>query len=217
MGDVTSLVIVDDHPVVAAGVAAWCAVASPPLRVVVAAADPSAAWLPPGDTADVVVLDLQLRSRTAPAWGDLRRLADAGRRVVVHSMRDDGDTILRCLDLGAITYVTKAEGERHLVAAVHAAAADRPYTAPAAAGAMLADLDPTRPKLAPRETQVLLEWFRCESKELVARKLNLSPRTVAGYLDRVRIKYANAGRPATTKAALVARALQDGLVSVDDL
>lgn len=37
------------------------------------------------------------------------------------------------------------------------------------------------------------------------------------YLDRVRIKYANVGRPARTKASLVARAVQDGLVDVDDL
>jgi DNA-binding NarL/FixJ family response regulator len=79
------------------------------------------------------------------------------------------------------------------------------------------DTRPARPALAPRETQVLLEWFRCESKEMVADKLGLSARTVAGYLDRVRVKYANAGRPAPTKAALVARAIQDGLVRPEDL
>jgi DNA-binding CsgD family transcriptional regulator len=62
-----------------------------------------------------------------------------------------------------------------------------------------------------------LEWFHCESKEMVARKLNLSIRTVNSYLDRVRIKYASVGRDAPTKAALVARAIQDGLVEVDEL
>lgn len=218
MADVTSLVIVDDHPVVAAGVAAWCAAARPPLRIVAAAADPSIAWLPPGDRADVVVLDLQLPCRdSAGVWGDLRRLADAGRRVVVYSMRDDHDSILRCLELGASTYVTKAEGEQHLVAAVRAAAANLPYTPPSVAGAMVADRRPSRPRIAPREREVLVEWFRCESKELVARKLNLSPHTVAGYLDRVRIKYADVGRPAVTKAALLARAVQDGLLRIDDL
>lgn len=212
----TSVVVVDDHPVVVAGVRTWCAAARPPVRVVSSGADTSAAWLPPGDGADVVVLDLHLRGR-GPAFGEVRRLCDAGRRLVVHSVSDTDDTISRCLDLGALTYVTKAEGEHHLIAAVRAAAADRPYTPPSLAGALLADTAPRRPALAPRETEVLLEWFRSESKELVARKLNLSPRTVAGYLDRVRIKYANVGRPAVTKAALVARALQDGLVDIDDL
>jgi hypothetical protein len=33
----------------------------------------------------------------------------------------------------------------------------------------------------------------------------------------VRAKYAAVGRPATTKAALVARAIQDGIVNVDDI
>lgn len=212
----TSVVVVDDHPVVVAGVRTWCAAARPALRVVSAGADTSAAWLSPGNAADVVILDLHLHGR-GPAFGDLRRLCDAGRRVVVHSLSGTDDVIRRCLDLGALTYVTKAQGELHLIAAVRAAAADRPYTPPGLAGAVLTGSGPRRPALAPRESEVLLEWFRSESKELVARKLNLSPRTVAGYLDRVRIKYANAGRPAATKAALVARALQDGLVHIDDL
>ena len=64
---------------------------------------------------------------------------------------------------------------------------------------------------------MLLQWFHCESKEMVAQKLNLSTRTVNSYLDRVRVKYANVGREAPTKGALVARAIQDGLVEVDEL
>lgn len=64
---------------------------------------------------------------------------------------------------------------------------------------------------------MLIEWFQSESKELVAQRLGISVRTVNSYLDRVRIKYANVGRPARTKASLVARAIQDGLVDVGDL
>ena len=37
------------------------------------------------------------------------------------------------------------------------------------------------------------------------------------YLTRVRVKYASVGRTAPTKAALVARAIQDGLVKIDEL
>lgn len=63
---------------------------------------------------------------------------------------------------------------------------------------------------------MLIEWFQAESKELVAQRLGISVRTVNSYLDRVRIKYANARRPARTKANLMARAIQDGLIDVDD-
>lgn len=85
------------------------------------------------------------------------------------------------------------------------------------AGALGTNVRPDRPQLSTREENVLIEWFQSESKELVAQRLGISVRTVNTYLDRVRIKYANVGRPARTKASLVARAIQDGLVDVDDL
>jgi DNA-binding NarL/FixJ family response regulator len=213
---VVRLVIIDDHPAILAGVQAWCAAADPPIDVVAAGPDVGAAWVEPGRSVPVVVFDLQLGG-SVPAYADLSRLVDAGRQVVVYSMRDDTRTALTCLDIGAFTYLTKAEGQRHLIAAVQAAADCRPYVSPSLAGAMGINGRSGRPALAPRETDVLLEWFRCESKDMVAQRLGLSARTVASYIDRVRIKYANTGRPAPTKAALVARAVQDGLIRLDEL
>jgi DNA-binding NarL/FixJ family response regulator len=216
-GDIViSVVVVDDHPVVHAGVRAWCALADPPIQVVAWGADLSVAWLPPGATADVVVLDLQL-DLAGPAYGDLKRLVDAGRQVIVYSMRADKETVLTCMDIGAFSYLTKAEGEDHLVAAIAAAATDTPYTPPALSGAFGTDDRLHRPRLSPRETEVLLEWFHSESKEMVARRLHLTVHRVSSCLERVRVKYANVGRAAPTKAALVARALQDGLITTDEL
>ncbi|MBF9130777.1 response regulator transcription factor [Plantactinospora sp. S1510] len=211
-----SVVVVDDHPVVIAGVRAWCSLADPPIQVLDAGPTVATAWLPPGNGADVVVFDLQL-DLTGPAYGDLKRLVDAGRQVVVYSMRADRETVLNCLDIGAFTYLTKAEGEDHLVAATLAAAQNVPYLPPMLSGAFGTDNRPDRPRLSPRETEVLLEWFRSESKEMVAKRLHLTVRRVNACLERARIKYANVGRPAPTKAALVARAIQDGLVQADEL
>ncbi len=212
----TRVVAVDDHPAVLAGIQAWCAAADPPITVVAAGEDPAVAWIEPGRSAPVVVLDLQLGG-ALPAFIELQRLVEASRQVVVYSMREDSETALKCLEIGAFTYLTKAEGHIHLVAAIHAAAAGQPYVSPSLAGALGTDTRSSRPRLTPRERDVLLLWFQCGSKDMVARKLGLSARTVAGYIDRVRIKYANAGRAAPTKAALVARAVQDGLVRLDDL
>ena len=39
------------------------------------------------------------------------------------------------------------------------------------------------------EVDVLVNWFACESKDMVARKLGLSVRTVNGYVDRVRPRH----------------------------
>ena len=211
-----TVVVVDDHPAILAGIRAWCASADPVIKVLATGPTVSAAWLDPGDRADVVVFDLQL-DVTGPAYGDLKRLVDGGRQVVVYSMRSDRDSVLTCMDIGAFTYLTKAEGEGHLVAAIHAAANNVPYTPPALSGAFSGDDRPHRPRLSPRESQVLLEWFHCDSKEMVAQRLNLSVNRVNSCIERVRVKYANVGREAPTKAALVARAIQDGLVRSDEL
>ena len=211
-----TIVVVDDHPVVIAGVRAWCTLADPPIKVVAAGPTVAAAWLDPGDKADVVILDLQL-DVTGPAYGDLKRLVDAGRQVVAYSMRSDRETVLNALDIGAFAYLTKAEGEDHLVPAIVAAAAGTPYVPPVLSGAFGTDDRPHRPRLSPREHQVLIEWFHAESKEMVARHLGLTVHRVNSCLERVRIKYANVGRAAPTKAALVARALQDGLVAASEL
>lgn len=214
--DVTTAVLVDDHPAIVAGVRAWCAAATPPVEVVDVGATPAVAWTGPGATADVVVFDLHLGGRTA-AFADLRQLVEAGRRVVVYTMREDREAVLTALDLGASAYLTKAEGPDHLIAAIRAARANTPCTPPTMARAIATDRGPGRPELTPREVDVLVSWFACESKDMVARKLGLSVRTVNSYIDRARIRYANAGRPAPTKAALVARAVQDGLVRLEDL
>ncbi|MGW5267976.1 LuxR C-terminal-related transcriptional regulator [Rhodococcus sp. NPDC003994] len=75
----------------------------------------------------------------------------------------------------------------------------------------------SRPKLTAREVEVLLAWFRSDSKPAVARTLFLSLGTVNTHLTRIRQKYAAVGRPAPTKASLVARALQDDIVRLTDL
>lgn len=74
-----------------------------------------------------------------------------------------------------------------------------------------------RPMLTQREIQVLTGWIRCDSKPAVAKSLFLSLGTVNTHLTRIRAKYAAVGRPASTKASLVARALQDGLIDIADL
>ncbi|MFD4173135.1 MULTISPECIES: response regulator transcription factor [Streptomyces] len=211
-----SAVVVDDHPAVRAGVAQWLVTGVPPVEVVASGGDVRVAWTGEGASADVVVLDLHLGGPT-PAMGELRRLAEAGRQVVVYSMRADSAIALRCLELGALSYLTKAEGAEHLIEAVVAAASGRAYTPPALAGALAGDRSTGRPTLSARETEVLVEWFQSESKDFVGQRLGISPRTVSTHLEHIRVKYAMSGREAPTKAALLARAIQDGLVQLDDL
>ena len=210
------VVIVDDHPAVVEGIRTWCAAADPPIVVSASGGRPVVATAGPGADADVVVFALLLEDGIQ-SFRALARLVEAGRRVVVYSQSADSDTILRCLELGVATYLTKAEGREHLIPALRAVAQGHPYVSPALGEAMAGDRGAERPTLSEREREVLLAWFESDSKSLVAARFGLSVKTVEIYIGRVRIKYADVGRPATTKAALVARALQDGLVDLSEL
>jgi DNA-binding NarL/FixJ family response regulator len=215
-GELITAVIVDDHVAIAAGVRYWCEQAQPPISLIDAGDRLAGVWTGPGADADVVIFDLELVPRK-PDFGELRRLVDSGRRVVVYSQHADNATAIKCIDLGALAYLTKREGRDHLVPAIRAAAQGAPYTAPSLSGALAADNAPDRPRLSPRETEVLRAWFAASSKELVAAKLHITVKTVDTHIARVRVKYANVGRAARTKSELVTRALDDGVITLAEL
>ncbi|WP_255450016.1 response regulator transcription factor [Skermania sp. ID1734] len=73
------------------------------------------------------------------------------------------------------------------------------------------------PGLSAREIEVLLAWIQSDSKSEVARRLYIAAGTINTHLTRIRMKYQNVGRPASTKAALLARALQDGYITLEQL
>ncbi|BCL13537.1 response regulator [Micromonospora sagamiensis] len=205
--------IVDDHPVVVEGIRSWLAV-EPRLTVVATGDDPDVVLRDAPD-ADVVLLDLRLHGRMAV--DAVVGLSAAGRRVVVYSEHTDPETMLAVLDAGAVAFLAKHEGREHCVATLLAAADDRVYVPPSLAGAMVGDARPDRPALSDKEREALLLWFQSMSKASVARRMRISEHTVKQYVDRARIKYTRAGRPAATKSALLARAIEDGLIRPEEI
>ncbi|MFD7154251.1 response regulator [Kribbella sp. NPDC059898] len=208
-----TVAVVDDHPVVVEGVRTW--IAQDPrarVRIVSAGADLNAVRRGAGQSADVILLDLELNGELM--LGALTELVDSGRRVIVFSQHVDEETVRAALDAGASAYVTKQEGPQFLVDAIVETAQDRPAVPPAMAGAMLSD---QRPHLAPQERAALLLWFQSRSKAAVAERMGIRETTVKQYIDRARVKYGQVGRHAASKAALLARAIEDGLIRADDI
>ena len=80
-----------------------------------------------------------------------------------------------------------------------------------------ADTSAVRPDLSDREKEVLIAWLTTDSKIAVGQSLFITASTVRTHIQRIRDKYEAVGRPASTKAALTVRAIQDGLITVDDL
>ena len=210
-----TVAIIEDHPVVAEGVASW--IRSDPgqrVRLVQTARDLSGLNGVPGP-ADVVILDLELSGELVTAR--IPGLVAAGYRVVAFSGHTDPAIVMETLDNGAHAYVSKEEGRDHLVEAVLAAAADRPYMTRSQARAMLADQRPARPALSEQERQALLLWFQGMSKASVGRRMAISENTVRQYISRARAKYAATGRPAPSKDALLTRAIEDGVIKPADI
>jgi len=212
--------IIDDHDVVHAGIEAWCASADPPITVAGSFYNPRQyfARYPtiPNEEVDVLLFELQIDGRR-PDWETLAALCDAGQRVIVYSHMCSDEVILTSMEIGALTYLAKSEGQHHLVAAVHSALSAETYAGPRMAKALINDNTLGRTKLSEREKEVLVAWFQTESKELVGERLFIAPTTVRTHLQRARAKYAAAGRPARTKSALLARAIEDGILSLGDL
>jgi two-component system, NarL family, nitrate/nitrite response regulator NarL len=211
-----TVAIVEDHPVVTEGVASW--IRSDPgqrVRLVQTARDLTEFRATPLPPANVVILDLELAGELVTA--QIPALVAAGYRVVAFSGHTDPAIVMETLDSGAHAYVSKDEGSDHLVEAVMAAATDRPYVTRSQARAMLADQRPDRPALSQQEQQALLLWFQGMSKASVGRRMSISENTVRQYISRARAKYAATGRTAPSKDALLARAIEDGVINPGEI
>lgn len=214
----TSVVIVGSHRVVYAGIEVGLSDSNPRIKVIghfVSAAE-FAATHPTTGPGPVVLFDLPCEGG-GQDLAALRQICDTGHRVIVYTCLVDDDVVSAALDAGAVSCVARDEPEHVLAAAIHAAHSDRRHVGPRMAQALRNNERKARPSLSRREQQVLIAWFQTENKHAVAERLYIEPSTVATHLQRVRAKYAAVGRPAPTKAALVARAIQDDILSVDDL
>ena len=147
----------------------------------------------------------------------LDQIVGTGHPVILYTGVASEEILYTGLRHGALTCLTKSEDKQHLINAIRAARTGAPYYSPGTHDSALNHTAVRRPTLGTREKEVLMAWLRAETKDEVARALGISSATVRTHLGRIRAKYAAVGRPANSKAALVARAIQDGILFLDDL
>lgn len=215
MAEQITVAVVEDHDVVIEGVQSWFD-RDPDRRVrmIASGADLDEVLAGPGGAADVLLVDLNLRGTLI-----VDRVAEvvaAGRKVVVFSAHSEPENVLAVLDAGA-EFLEKDESREHCVATIVAVAGNRPYVTPTTAGAMVSDNRPQRPALSNKERTALLMWFQGMTKSSVGARMGITEATVKQYIDRARAKYAAVGRQAPTKTALLARAIEDGLIEAREI
>ncbi|TYB49838.1 response regulator transcription factor [Actinomadura chibensis] len=162
---------------------------------VVAACRDVAEFLAVRPRVEVVLLDLTLTgTATDPVLQGtdaVAALAADGWRVLVYTNERRRAVLVACLNAGARGIVHKAEPLPVLGAAAADVAAGRIVITQALTG--LAELAGRRgrlPGLSPRERDVLAGRARGESFRGIARRLFITEKTAAGYMDQVKHKFA---------------------------
>lgn len=201
--------VVDDDRMLLDGMAAWFSTIDDlVLRTRACTVDELLeAGLPAGD---VVVLDLLLADESDPVH-NVRRLVEAEARVLVVSVVPHSEHGIDVVRAGAAGYLTKDHDLAVLAEAIRQAAAGETVHSPELAFAWCRSDRPGRPRLSKQERAILLAYASGLTLDAAARQVGIRPGTAKAYLDRVKEKYANAGRPAYTKLDLADRVREDGL------
>lgn len=180
------VVIVDDHSMVRAGLSQLLG-SAPDIEVVGSAANgKEAVDLVARVRPDVVLMDLQMPVMDGVAATAALQAAENEAAVVIVTSFSDRDRIVGAIDAGAVGYLLKDAAPDEILSGVRAAARGESPLHPKAARELLsarADLSP-RPKvdLTTRETEVLVLVREGLSNKQIARRLDITERTVKAHL-----------------------------------
>ena len=195
------VVIADDHAVVRAGLTHLLATLDDVELAGAAANGAEAVGLCARERPDVVLMDLELPELDGI---EATRRIHADRpeaAVVILTSFSDRRRILAALDAGAVGYVLKDAEPDELVRAVRAAARGEAPLDPKAARALLSARTAGSPldELSPREREVLAMVAQGLPNKLIARRLEISEKTVKAHLTSV---FRRIGVTDRTQAAL---------------
>ncbi|HET9143331.1 response regulator transcription factor [Actinophytocola sp.] len=196
----TTVLIVDDHPVVRDGLRAVLS-AEPDIEVVGECgrgdeAVAAAAALRP----DVVLMDLRLPGLDGVDATARITAAGTAAVLVLTTYDSDGD-ILRAVEAGATGYLLKDASRQELARAVSAAARGETVLAPPVAAKLVGRLRGGR-LLTPRETEVLTRIAKGLSNSDIGRALFIGEATVKSHVLRIFDKLGVRDRTAAVTTAI---------------
>lgn len=213
-----TVVIIDDHPVVRAGLRTVLDAAEDVTVLATGHNGSDALELALDYHPDVLVLDVNLPDISGLKVTQQLSTRDDAPSILVLTVHDDRQTVFELLENGAQGYVLKDEALETLVDAVRAVAGDESWLSPKVASHVVdraTDQEPDPPEsnpfsLTPRETEVLCLLAQGLDNGAIAERLVVTKRTVQNYVSTI---YSKLDVDSRTQAALYA--IRNGIVDVD--
>ncbi len=205
---IVRIVLVDDHPVVRAGVRALLE-GQPDLTVVGEAVDLPSALATIGAThPDVVLMDLNLAGREggAEVTRQVRALPEPPAVLVLTTYDTEAD-VLASIDAGAGGYLLKDAPPEDLFRAVRGIAAGETVLAPSVAATLVRRSTRPADALTEREVEVLRLLAAGLANKQLARELLVSEATVKSHLAHI---YTKLG--VDSRAGAVAKAIEQRII-----
>lgn len=154
---------------------------------------------------DVVILDVRLPDGSGIDVARALRAANPDLGLVILTMYAGDQQLFAAMEAGASAFVPKSAPAADVIAAArHACVSPRSFTAADIAGAMMRKLNPTGPKLSPREDDVLQLIAKGLPVSAIAKQLFISESTTKTHLSKVYEKLGAANRAQALMAALKA-------------
>lgn len=200
---VITVVLVDDHAVVRAGLKAVLGTAKDIKVIGEGSTGKDAISLAARLDPDVIVMDLSMGEMDGTAATKELVSAQTRSRILILTMHAEDSYLVPLLEAGANGYLVKSAADRELIDAVRAVAHGDVYMQPSAARALAQriqrkaehmDERTKYEKLTEREQNVLRYVARGYSAPEIGEKLFISPKTVDTYKQRINEKLGLAHR-----------------------
>jgi DNA-binding NarL/FixJ family response regulator len=183
---VIRVVIVDDHPIVRAGLVALFDAAGDIEVIGTGSTGAEAVAVAATLNPDVVLMDLRMPDLDGDEATARIVAANPATRVVILTTYESDDAILSAIEAGASGYLLKAAPQEEILAGIRSVARGDVALAPSIAALLVRRLSqPAQITLSERETQVLSLVAMGNSNASVAKTLFLSEATVKTHLIHV--------------------------------
>ncbi len=189
------VVLVDDHPIVRAGLAVLID-AERDLEVCGQAEGVrDALGVIESERPDLVLVDLSLRGTNGLEL--IKQMTERGVKTLVASMHEDATYAERALAAGALGYVHKGAATREIVRAIRRVMSGRVYVSESISEQMLRRLvNPGKQnaqespvaRLTDRELEIFEQIGQGKTTQEIGETLRLSPKTVQTYRQRIKEK-----------------------------